>query len=255
MREPIDEQLDRRRRQAGARSRWGGVLTSILLHVGLGLALFFGPALLVSRSEPLEFVAVQIVPLQALGVRQPPPAPPKPKPQVQAPPPAPAPEPEPEKPEPEKAEEKKPEPKKSAPKETLPQPPSPAPTPASPRPESTSTAQRQGSPTGNPRGTAPVGAAVAALDNPDFTYGYYLDQMLGLIGANWRPPVTGEQLQAVVHFLVNRDGSIQDVTLAQSSGNSAFDLAGLRAVQSSSPLPPLPASYRHDSLGVNLILR
>jgi TonB family protein len=253
MKEPIDDQLVRRRRTTDRRPGWGGVVTSIALHVGFGLALFFGPALLASRSEPLEFVAVQIVPVQALGVRRPPPAPPQPK---SEPPPAPVeptPKPKPKKPEPEKVEEKKPEP-------------NPVETEPTERPPSSSTSptkasadrppvQRQGSPTGNPRGTAPIGAAVAGLDNPDFTYGYYLDQMLGLIAANWRPPVTGERLQATVHFLINRDGSIEEISLAQPSGNSAFDLAGLRAVQSSSPLPPLPASYRHESLGVNLILR
>jgi len=244
MREPIDSQLGHRRNLIRREPGWSGILTSIGLHVAIGLALFFGPTLIASRSQPLEFVAVQIVPLQALGLRNPPPAPPQPKPQA----PAPVPLPEKKKPEEKKPEEKKPEPAKNT---APPAKQSETHTPQKPTTEPV----RQGSPTGNPQGTSPIGASVATLDNPDFTYGYYLDQMLGIIGSNWRPPVAGEQLQATVHFRVERDGSITDVELAQSSGNNAFDLAGLRAVQSSSPLPPLPASYRHDSLGVNLILR
>jgi len=249
MREPIDLQLTQRRSRVLGQRRMKGVVASLILHSGIAAALFFGPSLLASRSEPLEFVAVQIVPLQALGTPQPRPAPPKPSPPEPA-----IPTPEKEKkppPEPEKKTETKPRVQpKTQPAEAK----SAAGRDKSPRP-APEQQQPQGSPTGNPAGTSPFGAAVAALDNPDFTYGYYLDQMLGLIGSNWRPPVTGEQLQAVVHFVVTREGVIQEVSVAESSGNSAFDLAGLRAVQSSSPLPPLPASYRHQSLGVNLILR
>ena len=99
------------------------------------------------------------------------------------------------------------------------------------------------------------GAAIAGLDNPDFTYGYYIDQMLSQIRANWVRPPLGGGIEAVVHFRVLRDGRIDDLRIVTSSGYSSFDLAGLRAVQSASPLPPLPASYRRGELGVNLVIR
>jgi TonB family protein len=69
-----------------------------------------------------------------------------------------------------------------------------------------------------------------------------------------RPPLGGG-VEAVVHFRVSRDGRIDDLRIVTSSGYSSFDLAGLRAVQSASPLPPLPASYRRGELGVNLVIR
>ena len=46
-----------------------------------------------------------------------------------------------------------------------------------------------------------------------------------------------------------------NLKIAKSSGFNTFDIAGMRAVQVASPFPPLPQSYRHKSLGVNLILR
>ena len=40
-----------------------------------------------------------------------------------------------------------------------------------------------------------------------------------------------------------------------TSGAEVFDEAALRAVQATSPLPPLPKSYAKDSLGIHLIVK
>ncbi len=107
----------------------------------------------------------------------------------------------------------------------------------------------------SPLGTSAFGSEVAGLDNPDFTYGYYIDRMLQLIDKNWtRPGVTG-RVRTIVHFRVARDGRIEDLEIVETSGYSAFDIAALRAVKNAAPLPPLPASYRNPTLGVNLIVR
>jgi outer membrane biosynthesis protein TonB len=47
---------------------------------------------------------------------------------------------------------------------------------------------------------------------------------------------------------------VAELDVAETSGLSAFDLAGLRAVQAASPLPPLPAGYRKDSLAIRLLI-
>ncbi len=112
-----------------------------------------------------------------------------------------------------------------------------------------------GSPQGSSLGTVAFGATVGGLDNPDFVYGYYIDQMLALISANWLRPALGGGVEAVVHFRILRKGEITEVRIVQSSGYNSFDLAGLRAVQLAAPFPPLPQSYPSRSLGVNLILR
>jgi periplasmic protein TonB len=96
---------------------------------------------------------------------------------------------------------------------------------------------------------------VVGVDNPDFTYGYYLDRMAALIRAQWVRPPLGSGVEVVLHFRIAADGRVSDVRIVQSSGYNSFDLAALRAVQAAAPLPPLPRSYRGGSLGVNLIFR
>lgn len=230
------------------------LLVSLGLHMVVLLAALLGPAVAARSSKPIEYVSVEIVPARALGVPRPaqterprPPAPPR--------------------------EEKKEEPKPAETKTQEPQAPvlpakeekkkSPAKPPSgreekeaqAPSPPAAEPVVRQGSPQGSPLGTSAFGAEVAGLGDPDFTYGYYVDQMLALIESNWvRPPLGGE-VKAVLHFRIHKEGRVTDLRIVESSGYSSFDLAALRAVQYSSPLPPLPRTYRHDSLGVTLIVR
>ena len=79
--------------------------------------------------------------------------------------------------------------------------------------------------------------------------------MLAMIQRNWVRPMVGSGVEATVHYRIQRDGRIVDVRIATSSGINSFDLAALRAVQASTPLPPLPRAFREGSLGVNLIFR
>jgi protein TonB len=233
--------LLRSRRPEATGRRWKSFLTAVVIHAVLASSIFLVPLVADNSQEPFEFVAVQIVPVQALGVTRPEPTPPAVEPA--------APEPQHETvslPEPTKAPSKpsKPEPSKAE----SDSPPVPAPRPAEPK-------QRMGSPTGSSLGTSAFGAAVGGLDNPDFVYSYYIDQMLSLISANWLRPSLGAGVEAVVHFRIQRDGQISDVRIIRSSGYNSFDLAGLRAVQLAAPFPRFPQSYSHDTLGVNLILR
>ena len=115
-------------------------------------------------------------------------------------------------------------------------------------------AGRRGGPTGNPLGSSAFGSEIAGLDS-DFKFGYYIDQLLGAIDSKWVRPPLGEGVRAIISFRIERDGSLTDLQVAESSGYNSFDLAALRAVQNASPFPPLPRAYRQDSLGVNLIVR
>jgi periplasmic protein TonB len=112
---------------------------------------------------------------------------------------------------------------------------------------------RRGGADGSPLGTTAFGSRIG-VDNPDFTYGYYLDRLLSLIDANWTRPALGSGVRAVLSFRIERDGTLSELKVAESSGYNSFDLAALRAVQNASPFPPLPRAYRSDSLGVNLIV-
>jgi len=256
--------LAARSRREGRRPEAASLAAALLLHA-LAIALALILPRLQPAPKPLEFVPVQVIPAQALGVRRP--APPKRKP-VEEEKPAPAePEPEPEpkketeevapppKPDvpvlPKQDEAKKPEPKKPA----KPEPAQTAPSDARPGVapgESGDQLGRRGADTGSPLGTTAFGSRIG-VDNPDFTYGYYLDRLLSLIDAQWQRPNMGE-VKAVLHFEIARDGSISDLRIAESSGYNSFDFAALRAVKSAAPFPPLPRGYKNDSLGVNLIV-
>lgn len=250
----VDRVLRQRELRDGARLRTFGLILALLLHAGVLATAIWGPGLFRPPQHPLRFVPIKLVPLRALGVEQPAPrrAPPKPKPPPPEPPP-PAPEPEPPAPEPEpepKAILPAPEPAKPEPEPRRP----PAAEPAAASPPAAPT-ERRGSPRGDALGTSSLGAEVAGVDNPDFTYSYYLDQMLSTIEAQWLRPPVDAGVEAVIHFRIRRGGEIEDLEVAQPSGSNTFDLAALRAVQNAAPFPPLPASYRSDSLGVNLIVR
>lgn len=97
-----------------------------------------------------------------------------------------------------------------------------------------------------------VGVAGATLDDADFKYSYYIERMLVAIGMNWFKPAQAGTVSPVVHFKIERDGTISDATVERSSGLPFVDRAALRAVLTSSPLPPLPSEYGGTQLGVHL---
>jgi TonB family protein len=123
------------------------------------------------------------------------------------------------------------------------------------RPAGSERTQREGSPTGSALGTSNFGAAAVGFDNPDFTYDYYVERMLSQIREYWARPSIGGSVEAMVSFRILKDGKVVDVRIQKSSSFNSFDLAAMRAIQRASPLPPLPQSFKHDSLGVNLVVR
>ena len=263
----VDRILALRARSAGHRPEAVSLGAALLLHV-----LVAAFVLLLPRFQPppppLEFVPVQIIPAQALGVRRPAPARPRrPEPAAEEPkaeePPAPEPAREEVKP-PEPAREEAPvlpdETKKDRQETKKPEPPRPetgkasSEGPAGVAPgETGDQLGRRGGADGSPLGTTAFGSRIG-VDNPDFTYGYYLDRLLSLIDSNWQRPSLGSGVRAVLFFRIERDGSVSELKVAESSGYNSFDLAALRAVQNASPFPPLPRAYRSDSLGINLIV-
>ena len=250
MRVAVDAVLEQRSRvvAAGSRARLGG---SLLVHVLVIAACAVAPLLAAQGVDEVpEFVPVYVVPAQALGVREPTPAPSRPRPTP--------PEPETETPAPvapEPEEKPKPAPEPVLPSPDARRPKKPAEPPATSRPTRGDLGRRQGSPTGSSTGTSPFGAGSVSFADQNFTYGYYIDQMLAMIHSQWDRPALGANVEAAVFFRIRRDGSVTDLRIVESSGFNVFDLAGLRAVRQASPLPRLPVSYPQSSLAVKLILR
>jgi TonB family protein len=253
----VDEVLAERRRLASRRSR-AGLFVSTILHVALAAAVIVAPRLSAERPRPIEYVAVTILPVQALGAPPSPSPPPERKPEPKAPP---EPEPPPAKPDPEipKLQRQVPEQPTAKKQPTPAKPTEPTPGPRQPDAAPTTTpptdATRVGAADGLASGQSAFGAPVATLDNPDFTYGYYIDQMLRLIREQWVRPPLGGGVQAAIHFVIHSDGRVTNVEIRESSGYNSFDTAARRAVESAAPLPPLPRGYRRPTLGVTLVVR
>jgi len=91
------------------------------------------------------------------------------------------------------------------------------------------------------------------IDQADFKYPIYIDRMVAIMSMNWFKPAQVVQTNPVVHFQIQRDGTITDVALVTSSGLPFVDRAAMRAVYASSPLPPLPADYAGAHLGIQVV--
>jgi len=70
-------------------------------------------------------------------------------------------------------------------------------------------------------------------------------QTNGLAGMHTAPMV-------VVTFDIERDGSVRNIKVAQSSGIATLDISAQRAVQDAAPFEPLPPQYNRSEAGVEL---
>lgn len=75
---------------------------------------------------------------------------------------------------------------------------------------------------------------------------WYIRQVEQRVGQNWLQTSLGslQKVQAVATFLVQPSGQITDIQLVERSGVSSVDLAVMRAIHASNPLPPLPYELR-----------
>jgi len=95
------------------------------------------------------------------------------------------------------------------------------------------------------------GGAGLQLDVANFCCPEYLAIMLDLINRNWssKQQATGT---TGMRFVIQRDGRIVDVSVAQSSGNPGLDYMSDRALKLTK-LPPLPSGYDQPALTVRLL--
>ncbi len=106
-------------------------------------------------------------------------------------------------------------------------------------------------PRGLPTGS-PTGAGALTVDASDFPHAWYLRQVLQKVQSEWqRQNQRNDPGQKPLVFVeIQRDGTIRTPKIEQSSGNSTYDQAALRAVVEASPFPPLPQEWPRPSLRV-----
>jgi TonB family protein len=104
----------------------------------------------------------------------------------------------------------------------------------------------------NETGLSTGGAAGNAnTTTGDFCDPQYLGQMITLIHRNWNPN-QGVLGTPVVRFVIQRDGTLTDIGLRQSSGRQILDVVANRAVVLTKAIPPLPSCYPYSTFIVNL---
>jgi len=85
-------------------------------------------------------------------------------------------------------------------------------------------------------------------------YGYYVAAMRNRISSNWLMSTVSPNILAAprtyLTFQIQRDGTITNPEITQSSGIPEVDRSALRAILASNPLPPLPADYSGGSVNV-----
>ncbi|HEX4379578.1 MAG TPA: TonB family protein [Candidatus Acidoferrum sp.] len=111
----------------------------------------------------------------------------------------------------------------------------------------------------NPSASPTTGSSVPGQGGGDFAtrFGWYIQAVKRRVEPNWDrfsidPGVrSSTTLHCVVSFSINRDGRIKNIRISQSSGNLSWDNAGLRALQSSNPLPALPPDFQGSEVAVD----
>lgn len=118
-----------------------------------------------------------------------------------------------------------------------------------------------GTGTGGGGGTGTGGGFGSGSGDPfgvvGFPFSYYLQIISDRITSQWFTALVdtgvGGQYQTQVYFRIYKNGQVSDLKVDISSGVQAFDLSALRAIQNSSPFPPLPSEYDGQYLGITLI--
>ncbi len=247
--ENLDTLLSSRIRSGSEAYRKPSVLLSLGLHVVLFATVLLAPLVTAGDPEPLEFVAVQIVPVQALGVTSPAPAP------VQ------------------KAKPKTAPPCRRPSRNQSPRNASRASRAAEPSKKARSTPKPTESPQSNPvqaglelrwrprsaaglpswqlAGHLTVGCHGWRTRQPGLRLQLLRRSMLAMISANWLGPIDRWADRGDSSFSDRSGRQYLGCARLAVLGIQLLDLAGLRAVQQAAPFPRLPQSYQHKSLGVD----
>jgi TonB family protein len=147
-----------------------------------------------------------------------------------------------------------------APLKPAPKPPSSKPVPKPPAattPKPTEPAPRTAAPVEPLPGETPsTGRDAVTVSTPGLVFPYpeYLRNIVQEVYRRWDRPRGNTALRAEVSFLLLRDGTVQGIRVARSSGNFGFDLAARGAVEAAGgahAFGPLPDGYGADVLPVS----
>lgn len=104
---------------------------------------------------------------------------------------------------------------------------------------------------GTPGANGSPHAAVELQSDPQGAdFKAYLTQILAIVRGNWKRVIPESARmgtlrgRTTVEFIIDRDGKIPKIVIANSSGSEPLDRAAGAGLSMSDPLPPLPQDYR-----------
>lgn len=90
-------------------------------------------------------------------------------------------------------------------------------------------------------------------------FGWYAEILQRAIGEQWRKSlgqVAGSSSSPVITtFVIRQSGEINQVAIADSSGNRSLDYSAVRAIANASPVRPLPAGLGRRSIVIEMHFR
>lgn len=95
----------------------------------------------------------------------------------------------------------------------------------------------------------------AAQANADQRLDPYYTEIWSKIRRQWSLPqgiLPKGNVETVINVKILRNGAVMEVGFEKRSGNRYFDDSALRAVRKASPLPPLPAWIRGNSIEIGI---
>ena len=112
----------------------------------------------------------------------------------------------------------------------------------------------------NPDGNAgagssglPFGQDGGGISVSNFPYNWYLSILRDRLMSRWNEESSLNKKQVCsVMFVIERDGSLGDLSIERSSGDGYFDHVALRTVEYAQPFPPLPDEFKENDLRLHV---
>lgn len=81
----------------------------------------------------------------------------------------------------------------------------------------------------------------------------YMDKMQKKIKQNWQTDFCTSGAKVVVSYSILKNGSVSNIKIIESSGNSELDSSAINALKQSSPFIALPRQLRKEKDSIDLI--
>ena len=92
------------------------------------------------------------------------------------------------------------------------------------------------------------------LEGAAFVDPSYLQNIIRQVNRYWRPPAGGRHLRAEVIFVIEQDGSVEEIEMLTRSGDMSFDLEARGAIEAAgraNAFGPLPEAWLRDRLRIS----